>query len=578
MRRSVRGVHDAPRHACTARRSSSSRPTATSRPSRAGASATRCAHALPGLPRIGAALDRDRAAGCTDRPKTGVFLERVRDQPRQRRARCRSGPPTTCSPTTATARSWPCPPHDQRDLDFARAFDLPVRVVDRHQRARHGRHPRDRAGRRGRSDDPAGRHAVELDPPSHGRSPSHGDGRLINSASLDGLSKSATRSRASSSMLDTLGTGRAAKTFRLRDWLISRPAVLGHADPDDPHRGRPHACRCRTSELPLRLPGRRRARPQAQGLRRRSARPTEWMKRPRLPDDRRGRRGATPTRWTRSSTARGTSCASSTPNDPDEGVRPRGGARVGARRLSTIGGVEHAILHLLYARFITKVLFDMGTDRLHRAVLAPAQPGHGARWAARRCRESKGNLVEFACEHGRSCGADALRVDDRVRRTRSRTTSTGRTSRPTGRARSSWPARGASPRRSHRTRCRCGPRTAIAAPAADPPPVLADAPGAASRRSSSTSSWRVSWNSSTRTRKTIDSGLPRRNLKGHALRRRRAALRRQTRRSRDDPPTCSAAARGGGHVAACSATKRPASRVAGAVAQGRSDAARRRPA
>ena len=42
-------------------------------------------------------------------PKTGVFLGVTRDQPGQRRARSRSGPPTTCWPTTAPARSWRVP-------------------------------------------------------------------------------------------------------------------------------------------------------------------------------------------------------------------------------------------------------------------------------------------------------------------------------------------------------------------------------------------------------------------------------------------------------------------------------------
>ncbi len=43
-----------------------------------------------------------------------------------------------------------------------------------------------------------------------------------------------------------------------------------------------------------------------------------------------------------------------------------------------IGGIEHACMHLLYARFFHKLLRDAGLVEQRRAVQAPALPGHGA--------------------------------------------------------------------------------------------------------------------------------------------------------------------------------------------------------
>jgi leucyl-tRNA synthetase len=72
------------------------------------------------------------------------------------------------------------------------------------------------------------------------------------------------------------------------------------------------------------------------------------------------------------------------------------------------GGVEHAILHLLYSRFITKVLHDLGYLDFEEPFTALLNQGMVLQDGAKMSK-SKGNLVEFASEL-RAHGADALRV------------------------------------------------------------------------------------------------------------------------------------------------------------------------
>ncbi|HXA59701.1 MAG TPA: leucine--tRNA ligase, partial [Streptosporangiaceae bacterium] len=90
------------------------------------------------------------------------------------------------------------PAHDQRDLDFARKFGLPVRVVV---------------------------DTGEDDPNETGVATA-GEGRLINSGPIDGLPKSEAIGRITSILADK-GLGAAAVNFRLRDWLVSRQRFWG---------------------------------------------------------------------------------------------------------------------------------------------------------------------------------------------------------------------------------------------------------------------------------------------------------------------------------------------------------------
>src|SRR5665811_2038422 len=182
------------------------------------------------------------------------------------------------------------PAHDQRDLDFARAFDLPVRVVV---------------------------DTGEPDPAVTGVA-TVGDGVLVNSGEYDGLVKAAAIERITAD-LTARGGGQAAVNYRLRDWLLSRQRYWGCPIPIV------HCPTC--GEVPV----------------------AEYT-----------------------------------------------------------GGVEHAILHLLYSRFFTKVLYDMGLVGVVEPFAALLNQGfvimNGSKMS-----KSKGNRVDLQAELARY-GVDAIRI------------------------------------------------------------------------------------------------------------------------------------------------------------------------
>lgn len=90
------------------------------------------------------------------------------------------------------------PAHDQRDLDFALKFGLPVRVVV----------------------------DTGLPDPAQSGEATPGEGTLVNSGPLNGLSK-AEAIRKMIEILTERGVGKAAVNYRLRDWLVSRQRYWG---------------------------------------------------------------------------------------------------------------------------------------------------------------------------------------------------------------------------------------------------------------------------------------------------------------------------------------------------------------
>ncbi|SJN30366.1 Leucyl-tRNA synthetase [Mycetocola reblochoni REB411] len=276
------------------------------------------------------------------------------------------------------------PAHDQRDLDFARAFDLPVTVVLDVPVA-----------------DADGAEHADNDPAATGVALT-GEGTLINSGALDGLSK-AEAIPAAIAALEAEGTGRPATTYRLRDWLISRQRYWGTPIPIiHGQDGSLHPVP--ESELPVELP------PSAGlDLKPKGASPlgaaTDWVEVTNPVD-------GTPAR--RDPDTMDTFVDSSWyflrffgPHDQTRPFDPEEAKRWGPVD-QYVGGVEHAILHLLYSRFITKVLHDLGHIDFDEPFTSVLNQGM-VLMDGSKMSKSKGNLVEFA-EQLTEYGADALRV------------------------------------------------------------------------------------------------------------------------------------------------------------------------
>src|SRR6266508_2426595 len=266
------------------------------------------------------------------------------------------------------------PAHDQRDFEFARAHGLEIRVVVQPEGE-----PRDAETMTGAYDH---------------------EGVMVNSGPFDGV-PSPESIGAVTKWLEEQGKGRAAITYRLRDWLISRQRYWGAPIPiihceDHGEVAVPDA------DLPVLLPDDVDFRLGGESP---LARHEGFVNVPCPTCGKPARRDTdTMDTFVDSSWYYFRYCS---PDDTAEPFEPDRVARWMPVDQYT-GGVEHAILHLLYSRFITKVLHDMGmvgfTEPFPRLMNQGQVIFGGASMS-----KSKGNLVE-AMPFVERWGSDALRL------------------------------------------------------------------------------------------------------------------------------------------------------------------------
>ncbi|NUW02314.1 leucine--tRNA ligase [Streptomyces sp. CAI 127] len=283
------------------------------------------------------------------------------------------------------------PAHDARDFAFARAFELPMRCVVQ---------PSDDRG---------------TDPATWDDAFSSYDAKLVNSAndeiSLDGLGVVEAKAKITE-WLQEHGVGEGTVNFRLRDWLFSRQRYWGEPFPivyDEDGIAHPLP----ESMLPLELP-------EVEDYSPRTFDPEDASAQPETPLSRNADwvnvtldLGDGPRKYRRETNTMPNWAGSCwyelrylDPNNDRQLVDPsieqywmgpREGQPTGGVDLY-VGGAEHAVLHLLYARFWSKVLHDLGH-------ISSAEPFHKL--------YNQGMIQAFVYRDSRGIAVPAAEVEER---------------------------------------------------------------------------------------------------------------------------------------------------------------------
>ncbi|WP_242310142.1 leucine--tRNA ligase [Bacillus cereus group sp. BfR-BA-01524] len=273
--------------------------------------------------------------------------------------------------TYGTGAVMAVPAHDERDYEFASVFNLPMKEVVK-----------------------GGDITKEV---------YTGDGAHVNSAFLDGLNKEEAIAKMIE-WLEVTSAGNQKVTYRLRDWLFSRQRYWGEPIPVI-HWEDGTMTAVKEEELPLVLPKTENIRPSGTGESP-LANIDEWVNVVDLETGKKGRRETnTMPQWAGS-------CwyylRYIDPNNSEALVDPEK-VKQWLPVDIYIGGAEHAVLHLLYARFWHKVLYDIGVVPTKEPFQQLFNQGMILGENNEKMSKSKGNVVnpdDIVASHG----ADTLRL------------------------------------------------------------------------------------------------------------------------------------------------------------------------
>jgi leucyl-tRNA synthetase len=264
------------------------------------------------------------------------------------------------------------PAHDERDWEFAQKFELPVvRVV--------------------KNDEPDGQYTG-------------GEGVMMNSGAYDGMNASDVREKIVAD-LEKQGVGEGRVNYKIRDWLISRQRYWGAPIPIV-HCEKDGAVAVPEDQLPVVLPEMESYEPSGDGR-------SPLARVPEFVNTTCPKCGGPATRET--DTMDGFACSSwyflrfADPHNDKMAFDPAK-AKFWLPVDDYIGGAEHAVMHLLYARMWTKVMYDAGLIEFDEPFKALRNQGMILAPDGRKMSKSWGNVIapDEIIEQG--YGADAIRV------------------------------------------------------------------------------------------------------------------------------------------------------------------------